>query len=191
MRLSLSLSSSPGAPRTVSFSTSETSTSASMENVVISMRCAAQVQPVTPCVERCSRSIDRCTGGSAIWRDLAAGDRVAIVRSAIAHNTNRMFRGRTGGDRLRTHHAESVRSARSRTGTPVLRRCKRYFPRVRTVPCPARYRKSALCEAGRNITPGFPIYVSVFHQSRDWNFAQVSIFRVLQRYIFNVKIINF
>jgi hypothetical protein len=57
-----------------------------------------------PCVESCSRSIDRCTGGSAIWRDLAAGDRVAIVRSAIAHNTNRTFRGRTGGDRLRTHH---------------------------------------------------------------------------------------
>lgn len=57
-----------------------------------------------PCVESCSRSIDRCTGGSAIWRDLAAGDRVAIVRSAIAHNTNRTFRGRTGGDRLRTHY---------------------------------------------------------------------------------------
>lgn len=102
-------------------------------NVVISMCGADRYTAGAPCVERCSRSIDRCIGVSAIRRDLAAGDRVAIVRSAIAHNTNRTFRGRTGGDRLRTHHVENPWEVlRSWTGTPVLRCRKRCFPRVRS-----------------------------------------------------------
>lgn len=53
----------------VRFSTGRAAhTSASMENVVISMQ-RLDSRPFEPvCAERCSRSIDRCTGGSAIWR---------------------------------------------------------------------------------------------------------------------------
>jgi len=101
-------------------------------NVVISM-CGRRYSrcPVCEALFAINRSLYRWISdlaGSSSGR--SCSDR---IRSAIAHNTNRMFRGRTRGDRLRTHHVGSVRSARSRTGIPVLRRCKRYFPRVRTV----------------------------------------------------------
>lgn len=100
------------------------STSASMEIVVISIRALARRR--TPHRRGSGGSGDGGSGlrvwsalfainrslyrrrTAAIRRDLAAGDRVAIVRSAIAHNTNRTFRGRTGGGRLRSATRRAV-----------------------------------------------------------------------------------
>lgn len=165
-----------GAPRTVRFSTRDIDFRID-GNVVISM-CGHRYSrcPVCGALFAINRSLYRRISdlaGSSSGR--SCSDR---IRSAIAHNTNRMFRGRTRGDRLRTHHVGSVRSARSRTGIPVLRCCKRYFPHVRTVPCPV-LSKIGLYEASRNVIPVSDLYfrlsrIEKFHANLYFFFIKVT-----------------